>query len=63
MDEDQLQSLVLISSKRDLADNIQLHCLVDAFAPKTKETSPVEHCMYIKRQPRRWETLGLCQQT
>ena len=37
MDEDRLESLTLISSERDLAEDIKLHCLVDAFALKPRK--------------------------
>ena len=37
MAEDRLQSLVLISSERDLAEDIKLDCLVDVFEPRNLE--------------------------
>lgn len=37
MDEDRLESLVQISSERDLAQDIKLHSLVDQFALKPRK--------------------------
>ena len=37
MAEDRLQSLVLISSERDLAEDIKLDCLVNVFEPRNLE--------------------------
>ena len=37
MDEDRLETLVLISSERDLAENIKFDSLVDTFALKPRK--------------------------